>query len=260
MRKSRIYFSFFIPWRKQTSIISTSCCKLKVIFVNFTYWVQNKSHGLSVWWCCSVMTDGFWAASSFALLCACVSCGEACVCVCVCVCGVCVCVCDSMMDGGLRCVSPALSSPYIRDWAFLTCCCLTHSHTLSHTHSHSHSHHTHTRASALRRASCVRFCHSNRVQNQHQTRNWQLAANLFCQDTISFGQFWDFMLFYFHAISSFRLVYRKHPKYTFKCWFDTLSVPIHIFKEFLSFSLLFLSIFWRLLLNIYLIYTSPKFI
>ncbi len=99
VRKSHIYFSFFISWQKQTSIVSTSCCKLKVIFVNFT-WVQNKSHGLSVWWCCSVMTDGFWAASSFALLCACVSCGEACVRVCM---RVCVCVCDSMMDGGLRC-------------------------------------------------------------------------------------------------------------------------------------------------------------
>lgn len=58
------------------------CCA----FVNFAYSVQNRSHWchcLGVWWCCSIMTDGFWAASSLGLRCACVSCGEACVCVCI---------------------------------------------------------------------------------------------------------------------------------------------------------------------------------
>lgn len=116
-------------------------CKLKIIFGNFAYSVQNRSHWshcLSVWWCCSIMTDGFWAVSSLALLCACVSCGAPRVCVCV------YGRHDSMMDGGLLCVSPALSILYVRERVSPTLL-------LSHMDSH-------TLASALERTFGVRFC------------------------------------------------------------------------------------------------------
>lgn len=52
--------------------------------------------------------------------------------------------------------------------------------------------------------------------------HWRQSKTIVC--------FWKCGLFYFHNLSSFRLVARKHPKYTFKSLLHLIDLCLYIFK------------------------------
>ncbi len=99
--------------------------------------------------------------------------------------------------------------------------------------------------------------------------HWRQSKTIVC--------FWKCGLFYFHNLSSFRLVARKHPKYTFKSLLHLIDLCLYIFKgcflnEFfllhrvrnllqqhlnkLNFTVLFLSRFCRFIHWVLFIYHS----
>lgn len=123
-------------------------------------------------------------------VCLCVSCGA--LCVCVCVYG----RHDSMMDGGLLCVSPALSSLYVRERVSPT---LLLSHMDTHT---SVCPRKDVRCEILPCITLLIQLHSNRVQNKHSlgVDCGQLTSFFVCLRQSQYrwnqcfsytGQFWD---------------------------------------------------------------------
>ncbi len=89
--------------------------------------------------------------------------------------------------------------------------------------------------------------------------HWRQSKTIVC--------FWKCGLFYFHNLSSFRLVARKHPKYTFKSLLHLIDLNefflLHRVRNLLqqhlnklNFTVLFLSRFCRFIQRVLFIYHS----